>query len=298
MKYLWKIIVIILPIVARSEEFVVGRLQGQLGNQMFQIAAATALAYENGAKVLFPDLYSEIEWAIPLNRENIFFRLDASEPTEPIAYTYTEPYCHYQKIPYQKNMMINGYFQSEKYFQKYKELICDMFAPSDAITSYLMTKYPEIIEHPKTVSIHFREYRREDPEQKCHPNCTIEYYLAAIEKFSEDALFVVFSNNIAWCKENFLSISRNFLFIEGEHFQHDFYLMSLCKSHIISNSSFSWWAAYLNQNPDKVVIAPKTWFAVGYKKDTFDIIPEEWMLLPTQCHHQNRNIGWSDSFEP
>jgi hypothetical protein len=277
-----KIFFILLPIMVAGEEFVIGVLQGQLGNQMFQIAATTALAYENGVKAIFPGLHSETEWNIPLNRRCIFFRLDDSVPIESIQYTYIEPCHHYIEIPYRKNMQIVGYFQSEKYFQKYKELIQELFAPSDEIKSYLISNHQEIIENSKTVAIHFRDYKKEDPEQKCHPNCTREYYLAAIQKFPEDFLFVVFSNNIAWCKEAFLNFPRKFLFIEKEHFHHDFYLMSMCKNQIISNSSFSWWSAYLNQNPDKIVVAPSVWFAPKYKEDTWDVIPDDWIILPTQ----------------
>ena len=105
-----------------------------------------------------------------------------------------------------------------------------------------------------------------------------EYFQKAISLFSQDALFVVFSNDINWCKTNLQGLAKNLIFIENEPYYHDFYLMSLCKHQIISNSSFSWWAAYLNRNPDKIVIAPINWFTKASGFHSKDLFPDEWIL--------------------
>jgi len=111
-----------------------------------------------------------------------------------------------------------------------------------------------------------------------HPVLPISYYQKAIGAFS-DAQFVVFSDDISWCKSHF-DFSDTLLFIEDNDEVTDLYLMSLMKHHIIANSSFSWWGAWLCQNPDKVVIAPQLWFGpAAVDHDTKDLIPEVWNVI-------------------
>lgn len=246
---------------------------------MFQIAAAEGLARDNGVKAIFPSLKSEKQWNVQENWKKIFFRVDDSSPTKGISKVYTEPYYHYKKIPYQKYMRIRGFFQSEKYFINHKEAIWELFAPSQEIVDYLNSKYRDIITHPRTVAIHFRDYSKEDPTHRAHPNVNIKYFKKAIKYYPKNSLFVVFSNNIAWCKQAFSGMGRSIKFIENEHYHHDFFLMSMCKHNIISNSSYSWWAAYLNRNPNKIVGAPKLWFNKRYRNDTYDNTPPSWIKI-------------------
>lgn len=262
-----------------SQEFVVGDLVGQLGNQMFIIAATESLARDNGAVAVFPKLKNCQEWGIQENAKRIFYRLNSQDPKKKIKYSYREPSFHWNPIEYKKNMKVCGYFQSEKYFKHHKKEIVELFSPSSEIKTYIRNKFGKLLEHPKTVSIHFRDYLREDPQQRYHPNCNREYYLKAINRFDKDSLFIVFSNNQALCKSVLRDIPRNIIFIKDEPYYIDFYLMSMCKSHIISNSSFSWWASYLNCRDDKVVIAPKVWFNPSYISDTHDLLPDDWLVL-------------------
>jgi hypothetical protein len=265
----------------QGQPFVMGHLMGQFGNQMFIIAATTSLALDNGAVPVFPNFHDESEpvFKLSYNYQKVFYHLNANLPENAIEYTYRESRFTYDPIPYTPNMRLFGWFQSEKYFKHHKNEILDLFAPHPEITEYLSNKYRDIIDHPKTVSIHFRNYLAEDPEQKVYYTYGMDYYEKAIMLFPEDSLFVVFSNDIEWCKKNMSAVPRNIVFIEGEKHYHDFYLMSLCKDHIIGNSSFSWWAAYLNRNPDKKVIVPPEWFAPSYNHDWSDLIPEEWIVL-------------------
>lgn len=264
----------------RGTPFVIGDLMGQLGNQFFIIAAATSLALDNDAVTYFPSLTYEKDFNIPINREKIFYHLNATEPPSKIEYYFLESHYYYSSIPYKPNMLIRGWFQSEKYFKNHKQEIIDLFSPDTKITNYLTQKYSFIIQHPNTVSIHFRSYEQEDPEHKVYAICDLDYFKKAIALFPENTLYVVFSNQINWCKKNFASISRNFYFVENEAHYHDLYLMSMCKHNIICNSTFSWWAAYLNRNPDKQVIVPPQWFNPAYGADDRDLIPEEWIILP------------------
>ncbi len=258
--------------------WIIGDLIGQLGNQLFIIAAAFSLALDHGAIPVFPDLVLKDSLDLPVNHEKLFYFLPYTIPRgAEISFLYQEPHFHYAPIPYQPNMRLSGFFQSEKYFVHHKREILELFAPSQAITEYLQNSHASILQHPNTVALHIRYYH-EDPQGifYCRPDKS--YIEQAIRHFSEDALFIVFSNQIANCKQLLSGFDRKFIFIEKETHYHDFYLMSMCKHNIISNSTFSWWAAYLNRNSEKIVIAPKKWFTASHL-DTKDLFPPEWIQI-------------------
>jgi len=274
----------ILPVGLWAKPFVTAHLMGQFGNQLFIMATAVSLALDHDATFSFPDLTSEQHdpiFKLSLNREKVFYHINASELPQEIEYTYRETSFAYQPIPYQPNMSIFGWFQSEKYFAHNKQAIMDLFAAPVEIKNYLDQKYSDIIQHPKTVAIHMRSYLVEKvPEQqKAYITYGRDYVERAMALFPEDSLFVVFSNDMNWCKAELEGIPRNIRFIENEPHYHDFYLMSFCKDQIISNSSFSWWAAYLNRHPNKRVIATPGWFSDSYFRDTKDLIPADWTIL-------------------
>jgi hypothetical protein len=257
--------------------FVTAELMGQLGNQLFIVAAAVSLALDHGANPIFPDFVTNHQWKIPLNYEKLFHSLPVKLPKS-VSFVYREPHFSYQPIPYQPNIKLSGYFQSEKYFIHHKQEILDLFKPPADILEYLSLRYADILEHPLTVSIHMRFYY-EDPTGKAHPTCDKDYFVRAMELFPKEALFIVFSNQIEKSKKLLSDIPKNIRFIEGEDHFCDLYLMSLCKHNIIANSSFSWWGAYLNSNPNKQIIAPKLWFNPSYLSDTQDLLPEGWIAI-------------------
>lgn len=262
--------------------FVVGTLYGQLGNQCFQIAATLSLAWDQGATPYFPDLKNKHSFGIPTNYDKVFWRIKSQEAPSHIEFRYSrEDTTSFSPIPYRPNMQLDGYFQSEKYFEKYASKIRSLFAPSSEIVNYLVTKYSHILRHPNTVSIHVRNYLIEagnydPPLDQMFEFPGREYVKKAIAQFPADSLFVVFSDDIPWCKKNLKGLARQMLFIEEEAYYHDFYLMSLCKHNIISNSTFSWWAAYLNANENKTVIAPKKWFKKGSGFSSQNLILTSW----------------------
>lgn len=262
-----------------SAPFVMGSLSGQLGNQLFIIAATVSLALDNGAFPIFPDLGRCNKENIPLNYQYLFSHLTTTFPQfGRISYYYHEPHYHYAPIPYKPNICLLGYFQSEKYFAHHKQEILNLFAPTQQITHYLNEKYGELLKHPLTVSVHVRFYA-EGAETKISPNIGSVYYEKALSSFPENARFLVFSNQMDRCKKLLSGIKGDFHFIEGESHYHDFYLMSLCKHNIISNSSFSWWAAYLNLNLEKKVIAPYPWLTRSCGFDFKDVIPNDWTVI-------------------
>ena len=103
----------------------------------------------------------------------------------------------------------------------------------------------------------------------------MEYYSQAMKHFP-DTNFIVFSDDIQWCKENFKG--EEFTFIEEDDYI-ELYLMSMCRHNIIANSSFSWWGSYLNQNEDKIVIAPSKWFGTDGRLKTENIYGEGWIVI-------------------
>jgi len=266
----------ICPLIV-SRPTVVPTLNGQLGNQMFEIAAALSVAIDHEAEVTVPDL-NLTQWGIPLNKENVFWRFHTFTPPVPLT-VYVESEFRYSPIPYTPNMRIQGFFQSEKYFERHKHAIIEAFSPKESILKDLKERYSDIIDHPETVAIHIRTYIKDDPTHAFYHLNGRDYVRRAMEYFPEDAYYIVFSDNIPWCKTELADLCPNMRFMEEDTYLNDFYLMTLCKNHIISNSSFSWWGAYLNRDPNKLVIAPKKWFTERVGHNIQDLIPEEWIQI-------------------
>jgi len=260
------------PLQART--FVRGTLQGDLGSQMFTIAAVYAFALDHDAIATFPDLLNKETGAQVFSHINSFFPPELHQENK---FYHEEHSSRLSSIVFYPNMLIKGQFQTEKYFIHRKKEILDLFSPSTEISDYLSANYQEIIDDPKTVSIHLRTFDH-DVRRKYHAEITRAYYERAIQHFPQDSHFIVFSNNMSKAKQLLAGLPGNFRFIENESYFHDFYLMSLCKHHIIANSSFSWWAAYLNTNRNKVVISPK-WFKPNSRMFFKDLIPKEWIVL-------------------
>ena len=169
---------------------------------------------------------------------------------------------------------LTGYFQSPKYFNHIKESIVKLFSPPEETNSYIAAKYGNL---DNFVSLHIRrgDYTKLSEH---HHNLDIKYYLNAIDYF-QGHNFMIFSDDIEWCKEHF-NFSPDSIFVEGEEDFVDLHIMSKCKHNVIANSTFSWWAAYLNTNPDKTVIYPDKWF--GPKNSQFstrDLFPNDWVCL-------------------
>ncbi len=113
-----------------------------------------------------------------------------------------------------------------------------------------------------------------------HPVQNMNYYMKAIKQMPKDSIFLIFSDDISWCKANFPDVPEKFIFVEGNADYEDLLLMSLCKNNIMCNSTFSWWGAWLNKNPNKKVIAPSVWFGPAYANhNTEDLYCEGWIKI-------------------
>jgi hypothetical protein len=160
------------------------------------------------------------------------------------------------------NLYLNGYWQNEKYFFKIKEELIKELEPMHPLSSKALTYRKNIIS-VNSVSLHVR---RGDFLLHSHINTLdVSFYqnaISYIESKVNSPVFFIFSNDYDWCREN-LKFIKNAVFVEdSESDIDDLMLMSYCKHNIIANSSFSWWAAWINTNSDKIVIAPKKWLEV------------------------------------
>jgi len=237
-----------------KKPFVTCHFRGQLGNQLHQIATTLAHAWDNNLEPIFPELKRN-DLNIPINRKRIFFRLNASPLPRPIQDTFKQLH-HFEKIeiPCKPDHMLNGHFQTWEYYDHHRQKILDLFAPRDQELNQLKSKYAELLNHPLTVGVHVRTFNKK--WSKHIPFVGLAYYEKALSHFPPEALFVIFSDRINWCKHHFKKFNRPMIFIEKQDHIQDLFLMSMLKHNIIGNSSFSWWAAYLNKNPNKMVIAP------------------------------------------
>lgn len=294
---------------------IIVKLQGGLGNQMFQYAIGRRMAllhkidlkldlteltdrtpkanftfrdYELGVFQINPLIAEEREVSI-FNRNDIFSKIKRLFcPTKLIQ----EKNLNFNPTILNSGdqVYLNGYWQSERYFDNIRTvLLSDFKLRQSFLEKYTANERIKIIkkqiETPPSVSVHFRrgDYITDSITNSVHGTCNIDYYRKAInlirEKVASVHLFL-FSDDPEWVLKNHLFDDFPATSVATSDKHLDMYLMSLCQHNIIANSSFSWWAAWLNQNPEKLVIAPQRWFANNeLNQQTQDLIPQNWIRL-------------------
>lgn len=290
---------------------VITRLNGGLGNQLFQYAAGRALADRLSAPLKF-DL-SEFETYLlrcfELDKFNINAGIATSEELAGFIVKPTRFQRYYSrlaitlglsfnKIAFKENkfgydnafenirhpMYLNGYWQSEKYFMSAEDKLRGELCLVDKLDETSQKILDEVLSC-SAVSLHIRrgDYITNPSAALVHGVCSLDYYYSAIRHITTLVLnpcFFVFSDDPQWAKDN-LKISYPVQFVEAngpDRGVEDMWLMKSCNHHIIANSSFSWWAAWLNSRRDKIVIAPRIWF-LDRKINTKDLIPEQWLKI-------------------
>lgn len=196
-----------------------------------------------------------------------------------------EPYFHYwsgiKDVP--RDCYLSGYWQSEKYFRAMASVIRTDFTFKSSLVN-LNAELADQIAKVNAVSLHVRrgDYVKNKKTNATHGLCSLDYYRGAIRYVSgrvKQPCFFIFSDDISWVKDN-LKMDFPCHYVDhnqGVESYNDMRLMSLCKHHIIANSSFSWWGAWLNSNPDKIVVAPRKWFVNLH--DVNDLFPQGWLTL-------------------
>lgn len=259
-----------------------GRL-GRLGNQMFQYASLKGIARNRGYDWCIPhDFYKNF----PNHKLFECFKLESLKYIKRInKEIINEKSFRFDQELFNScpdEVSVCGFLQSEKYFKFIEEEVRQDFIFLDGIVEECEIAFEELriksclLDFEDSISLHVR---RADYVERSdyHPPCSLEYYEKALEELPIDCPVIVFSDELGWCRKQDLFKSGRFFFSStGCHFV-DLCMMTKCKYHIIANSSFSWWGAWLS-NSDKVV-APKTWFGRYSKNDDSDLVPEEWRRL-------------------
>ena len=278
------------------------KFNGGLGNQMFQYAFAKGVENKTGMKAMFDMSFFEKRYARP-------FELSIFGIVPDVAKTFkdkfkigilwkfrrkldgkkflgmkliSEPCFEFCDMDIEPETYIEGFFQTEKYFEGVD--IVKEFQFKEPLSGR-SAELAKLMAESNSISLHIRrgDYVKKKVYQNMFAHCDMDYYKNAVELITKgDTSFKVFlfSDDIEWVKEN-LSLPCEMIYVDcnsGKDSYRDMQLMSLCKHNIIANSSFSWWGAYLNTNPEKVVVAPKKWFADESINES-DVIPTSWVRM-------------------
>jgi len=290
---------------------IIVKLKGGLGNQFFQYAVARHLAeihrtvlkmdisffktYELHTYSIWPfniqeNFASPEEVAALMFRrqgiaERIIRRVLHKSPKPAPTYIREKELFHFDPdiLNLPDGVYLDGSWQSEKYFADIAGIIRRKFT----VKTPQAGKDKELAERIascESVSLHIR---RGDyllpPYNSVHGTCSSDYYFRCVECLTQTIKhphFFIFSDEPEWTRDN-LKLSYPSTLVDhngADKDYEDLRLMSQCKGHIIANSTFSWWGAWLNQNPEKIVLAPKRWF----KSDDYnpkDLIPDEWIKV-------------------
>ena len=283
-------------------------LTGGLGNQMFEYAAAKALSLRLNQELTL-DLYAlnkktkGVQRNFELDIFNIAPNISPSWKTKFLVKIFPlvernrglfkKMFGYFRDrsaIVYlsefeslQGDIILHGHFQNERYFDDYKPIIKDEFIFKQPLNGKNQAIAAQMAAC-QSVSVHIR--RGDYVNDSNFALCSKEYYIQAMEEIRqkiENPFFFVFSQDFDWINENLIFDKDRVVFVDWNKDKDsyiDMQLMSLCKHNIIANSSFSWWGAWLNSNPEKMVFAPSQWFGQeGRNKDLVNFYPDGWRVF-------------------
>lgn len=287
---------------------IIVRIWEGLGNQLFQYAFARALSLSTKQRV-FLDIretgeskteYGEVHRICELrnfrvrlpictNVQHFYPYLNSGQTIKEVAkafsknewllYKYHEETAsgyHENLLELTGNWYLQGWFQDSRYFEKYNDLILKELSPRSKIR--ISAALSGLLKERNTVSVHIRR----GDYVKAHNMLSVNYYKNAMKHAGElikDPFWIVFSDEPEWVKKNF-DFGENCYYVSGNEILKDYeelMVMSCCRNNIIANSTFSWWGAWLNRNPEKIIIAPDKWRLKGISGCGTDILPAGWI---------------------
>lgn len=234
---------------------------GRLGNFLFEAAATMAYAWDHGLEFTMPTEARDGKWHPVYLQHLVNPNFNSNLPTIAIE---EQSMSRFNPLPFKEswrkgNIVLDGYWQNAKYFQHHRERLIKAFG-----YSYITLGI---------VSVHVRrgDYLTiKRGKMFKHPPVSKEWIEEQMRKFAgQGKSFMFFSDDIAWCEQEF-SGRDDCDFSSGYTEEDDLVSMACCEHHICSASTFSWWAAWLNQNPEKRVIMPKHWLTPGWHADQPD----------------------------
>ncbi|MBP2652234.1 MAG: glycosyl transferase family 11 [Firmicutes bacterium] len=276
---------------------IVVQVMGGLGNQMFQYACGRAVALRS-AKQLYLDVLDvhrfPVDTVRPYELDKLNIQATPLYSLEEVlavgrglglksmqVYQERQLYCFDPSIIAIRDnaILAAGYWQSERYFQDFAEVIRQELTPNINCLSVESLDLASEINQYQSIAVHVRR----GDYKKINNVLPIDYYQTAINYFTariSEPHFYIFSDDVEWCKNEFMKFAPNaqlvqHTFDKGSH--EDLWLMSQCKHNIIANSSYSWWGAWLNKNVNKIVVAPEEWCSSPCT--TLDLIPNDWIKL-------------------
>jgi len=258
------------------------KILGGLGNQLFQYAYGRNMEL-SGKKVVFDTSFfagnknnKDTARNFKLDKFNIATNAEFSPKKHLISDIWI-------KIKRRLGLSTDIYFQSEKHFINISDNIRQEFILKKPLSDKAQEVLGDIAKNA-SVSLHIRrgDYVTNKNTNTFHGTCDLGYYEKAISWIKEKVdspVFFVFSDDIAWAKDNFKG--SEFVLVSSPEIEdvEELILMSKCKHNIIANSSFSWWGAWLNSNLNKIIIAPKNWFNNEKANKNNDIIPDKWIKI-------------------
>jgi hypothetical protein len=287
---------------------IIVRLCGGLGNQLFQYAVGRALAHANSAQLVLDCGWFKNRPSSNTPRDYEFINYPvrarvATDLEEKLGRNYSDrilrrlpllsrPWrlCREVGFDFNPNILkagddiyLDGYWQSYRYFNHLADTLRAELVPVPAPSPQDQVVL-DSIDTTNSVSVHVRrgDYVTHKAAAIKHGVCSLDYYRIAIQTLESDVRdphFFVFSDDPTWTREH-LSFPGPATFVDhngpNTAFQ-DLRMMSRCKHHVIANSTFSWWGAWLNPRKDKMVVAPRNWFSNGLAAD--DIAPLDWIRL-------------------
>ena len=277
---------------------IVVKLMGGHSNQMFQYAVGRNLAHRNNTKLLLDLSWFDNTNSVDSPRnyelgsynivENFYKKTLTTRLAKKLGImkVYKESSLTFDGsvLELGPNVYLDGYFQSEKYFKDGREMLLQDFTYKKTATGKNKELLEQIEQDPFSVSLHVRrgDYVDNKNANLFHGVKDSSYYDRALEiltKTVKQPNIYVISNDPEWCKEN-LKFSYNTYYVDNNDDAtqgcEDMRLMRACKHNILANSSFSWWGAWLNNNPNKIVVAPRQWFE-DKTANSSDIVPKEWI---------------------